>query len=36
LGLAVVRSLLEAHGGEIDLLAGTGGAHFRLSLPAAA
>ena len=35
LGLAVVRSLLEAHGGEISLIASTGGAHFRLSLPAA-
>ena len=35
LGLAVVRSLLEAHGGEIGLLDSAGGAHFRLSLPAA-
>jgi signal transduction histidine kinase len=35
LGLAVVRSLLEAHGGEIHLIASTGGAHFRLCFPAA-
>jgi signal transduction histidine kinase len=36
LGLAVVRSLLEAHGGAIILLASTNGAHFRLTVPAAA
>ena len=33
LGLAVVKSLLEAHGGEIVLVASENAAHFRLNLP---
>ena len=34
LGLDVVRSLLEAHGGSIGLADGQGGAHFVVMLPA--
>lgn len=30
MGLSLTRNLLEAHGGRIDLLPGTGGAGFRL------
>jgi signal transduction histidine kinase len=32
LGLPIVKSLLSAHGSEIELLPGEGGAHFRLKL----
>jgi signal transduction histidine kinase len=35
LGLSIARSLMRAHGGELDLLAAERGAHFRLRLPAA-
>ncbi|HJS45945.1 MAG TPA: HAMP domain-containing sensor histidine kinase [Rhizomicrobium sp.] len=35
LGLPIVKSLLSAHGGEIELLDAERGAHFRLKLPAA-
>jgi signal transduction histidine kinase len=35
LGLAIVTSLLAAHGGQIVLMEGDGGAHFRLTIPAA-
>ncbi|HSW14844.1 MAG TPA: ATP-binding protein [Solimonas sp.] len=33
LGLAIIRSLLQAHGGSIELLPAAGGACFRLRLP---
>ncbi|MFN7975398.1 MAG: ATP-binding protein [Acidobacteriota bacterium] len=33
LGLSVVRALLEAHGGAIDLVPGSGGACFSVRLP---
>ncbi|RMG28662.1 MAG: PAS domain-containing protein [Gammaproteobacteria bacterium] len=36
LGLAVVAACVQAHGGEIDLLEGDGGACFRIRLPEAA
>jgi signal transduction histidine kinase len=32
LGLPIVKSLLSAHGGEIELMASKGGTHFRLKL----
>jgi len=35
LGLSIARSLTRAHGGELELLAASRGAHFRLRLPAA-
>ncbi len=34
LGLSIVRSLLEAHGGSIAYLSARGGAAFRLEIPA--
>ncbi|HUD28066.1 MAG TPA: HAMP domain-containing sensor histidine kinase [Novosphingobium sp.] len=34
LGLAIARSLLDAYGGELDLLPSARGAHFRLLCPA--
>jgi len=34
LGLVIVRDVLKAHGGEIELLDGPGGARFRITLPA--
>src|SRR5262245_1743050 len=33
LGLAIARELVEAHGGHIAVVAGTGGGHFRVTLP---
>jgi signal transduction histidine kinase len=36
LGLSIVKSLLEAHGGAIALIASARGAHFQLRLPVAA
>jgi len=33
LGLSIARSLLEAHGGSIELLGGGTGAVFRVVLP---
>jgi two-component system, OmpR family, sensor kinase len=33
LGLAVVRAVVEAHGGDIELDSGPGGTRFRLHLP---
>jgi len=36
LGLPIVKSLLSAHGGEIELLAAARGTHFRLKLLAGA
>ena len=36
LGLPIVKSLLSAHGGEIELLAAARGAHFRLKFLVAA
>jgi len=33
LGLSVVKALLEAHGGRIDLLPASAGAHFAIRLP---
>jgi signal transduction histidine kinase len=36
LGLAVSRSIARAHGGDLELLASSGGAAFRLTLPAPA
>lgn len=33
LGLAIVRELIAAHGGRIDVLSARRGAHFRLELP---
>ena len=35
LGLSIVRSLLQAHGGSIDYLPGRDGASFRVTIPAA-
>ena len=35
LGLPIARSLLGAYGGDLALLPGTAGAHFRISCPAA-
>lgn len=35
LGLSIARSLTRAHGGELELLAASRGAHLRLRLPAA-
>jgi signal transduction histidine kinase len=34
LGLALARRIVRAHGGKIELVAGTGGATFRVELPA--
>lgn len=34
LGLAIIRALLAAHRGTIELVDGAGGAHFRIRLPA--
>jgi len=36
LGLSIVRSLLEAHGGSIELEPGGPGARFRIRIPIAA
>jgi two-component system sensor histidine kinase GlrK len=33
LGLAIARELVEAHGGQIAVVAGGGGGHFRVTLP---
>ncbi len=33
LGLAIAREFTEAHGGRISVVAGEGGAHFRVKLP---
>src|SRR6266403_1522911 len=33
LGLAIARELVEAHGGEIAVVAGGAGGHFRVTLP---
>ena len=34
LGLAIARELVEAHGGQIAVVAGSGaGGHFRVTLP---
>ena len=33
LGLAIVRAITRAHGGDVHLVAGTGGACFRVRLP---
>jgi two-component system sensor histidine kinase AtoS len=35
LGLYLSRQLVEAHGGRLELIAGEGGARFRILLPAA-
>jgi two-component system sensor histidine kinase GlrK len=33
LGLAIAREFTEAHGGRIEVVAGTRGGHFRVTLP---
>jgi two-component system sensor histidine kinase GlrK len=33
LGLAIAREFTEAHGGRIEIVAETGGGHFRVTLP---
>jgi two-component system, NtrC family, sensor histidine kinase GlrK len=33
LGLAIAREFTEAHGGRIEIVADTGGGHFRVTLP---
>lgn len=33
IGLSIVHEYIVAHGGRIELLDGTGGAHFRIELP---
>ena len=33
LGLAIARELVEAHGGQIAVVAGEAGGHFRVTLP---
>ncbi len=33
LGLAIAREFTEAHGGRIEIVAGTRGGHFRVTLP---
>jgi signal transduction histidine kinase len=33
LGLAIARELVEAHGGQIAVVAGGTGGHFRVTLP---
>ena len=35
LGLAIARSVARGHGGDVELVDGTAGAHFRLRLPQA-
>jgi signal transduction histidine kinase len=33
LGLAIARELVEAHGGQIAVVGGEAGGHFRVTLP---
>jgi two-component system sensor histidine kinase GlrK len=33
LGLAIAREFTEAHGGRIEVVSGTRGGHFRVTLP---
>jgi signal transduction histidine kinase len=33
LGLAIARELVEAHGGQIAVVGGDAGGHFRVTLP---
>lgn len=33
IGLSIVQEYIAAHGGHIELMAGTAGAHFRIDLP---
>ena len=33
LGLAIARELVEAHGGQIAVVTGGAGGHFRVTLP---
>jgi signal transduction histidine kinase len=33
LGLAICRSIVEMHGGELKAVSGSGGACFRLVMP---
>ena len=33
LGLAIARELVEAHGGQIAVVGGASGGHFRVTLP---
>ncbi len=33
IGLSIVKELIEAHGGTVTLLSGSGGAHFRIEIP---
>jgi two-component system OmpR family sensor kinase len=35
LGFAIVSAVVEAHGGTADVVPGTGGAEFRVTLPIA-
>ena len=33
IGLSIVKELVEAHGGTVTLLSGSGGSHFRIEIP---